>query len=178
MKTNLALVVTGDYYHAKAYFSELFNQLGISIDIVSNEESQPVELAPSMLKKFKLQGPVSYFEFALDDIVDVSLEHAAKNLRFSRFPSVSRDVTFKVKESTQYADVYQPLDQALAKTGLIYKLEPVSIYEPKENLEKTKNLSFHITLCSEDKTLNGSEISDIMDKVTNKTCQAAGGELI
>ena len=140
--------------------------------------SRLATVPPSIAKKLKLESPISYFEFALDDIVDTALDEKSKSLRFSRFPSVSRDVTFKVSEDTPYAAVETALNRALEKTKLIYKIEPVSIYEPEQNLKKTKNLSFHIILNSEEKTLNSNEISDIMNGVTNKTCQAVGGELI
>lgn len=140
--------------------------------------SRLATVPPSIAKKLKLESPISYFEFALDDIVDTALDEKPKSLRFSRFPSVSRDVTFKVSEDTPYAAVETALNRALEKTKLIYKIEPVSIYEPEQNLKKTKNLSFHIILNSEEKTLNSNEISDIMNGVTNKTCQAVGGELI
>ena len=172
MKTHLALVTTGDFYQAKAYLTELCRELNV------NARLHLATVPPSIAKKLKLDPPISYFEFALDDIVDTALDEKPKILRFSRFPSVSRDVTFKVSEDTPYAAVETALNRALEKTKLIYKIEPVSIYEPEQNLKKTKNLSFHIILNSEEKTLNSNEISDIMSEVTNKTCQAVGGELI
>ncbi len=174
MKTNLALVVTGDFYQAKAYLVELLKELGIS-----ETEKDPLrELPPSLLKRFKLEAPVAYFEITLDDFLDQIHEVKPKILRFSRFPSVNRDLTIMVSENTPYQNVYDALNKALEETGLIYKITPVSIYEPKENLEKTKNLSFHLLLNSEVKTLNGSEISDIMNEVTKKTEQAVGGKII
>ena len=136
------------------------------------------QLANSLLRKFKLEGPVAYFEITLDDYLDRSLENKTKNLRFSRFPSVSRDLTIKVSQDTPYEKVYDSLDRGLVKTGLIYKIEPVSIYEPKENLEKTKNLSFHLLLNNPERTLNGDEVSDIMYKITKETCKAVSGEII
>ena len=172
MKTNLALVVTGDFYQAKAYVEELKKELNTDIDIKISE------LKNSLLKRFKLDGPVAYFETTLDDFLDKTYEVKPKTLRFSRFPSVNRDLTIMVSENTPYQNVYDALNKALEETGLIYKITPVSIYEPKENLEKTKNLSFHLLLNSEDKTLNGSEISAIMNEVTNKTEQAVGGKII
>ncbi|MBR3365573.1 phenylalanine--tRNA ligase subunit beta [Candidatus Saccharibacteria bacterium] len=172
MKTNLALVVTGDFYQAKAYVEELKKELNTDIDIKISE------LKNSLLKRFKLDEPVAYFETTLDDFLDKTYEVKPKTLRFSRFPSVNRDLTIMVSENTPYQNVYDALNKALEETGLIYKITPVSIYEPKENLEKTKNLSFHLLLNSEDKTLNGSEISAIMNEVINKTEQAVGGKII
>lgn len=172
MKTNLALVTSGDFYQAKAFLEELSKELGVNISGVINA------LTPSILRKFKLEGPVSYFEVTLDDFLDSLDETRTKTLRFSRFPSVNRDLTIKVAEDTPYKNVYEALDNALEETGLIYKVTPVSIYEPEENLEKTKNLSFHLLLNSEKATLNGDEISAIMDEITRKTIKTVGGEII
>lgn len=174
MKTNLALVVTGDFYQAKAYHDELLKELGI----LESSKDSISELPPSLLKRFKLEAPIAYFEITLDDFLDKTYEIKSKTLRFSRFPSVNRDLTIMVSEETPYQDVYEALDQALKETGLIYKVTPVSIYEPEENLKNTKNISFHLLLNSEDKTLNGSEISAIMDEVTKKTEKAVGGKII
>ena len=173
MKTNLALVVTGNFYQAKAYYEELLRELNLE-----SSENPTTELLPSLLKRFKLEGPVAYFEITLDDFLDKTYETKSKLLHFSRFPSVNRDLTIKISETTPYRDVYSALEDALKATNLIYKITPVSIYEPKENSEKTKNLSFHLVMSSEDKTLNGAEISDIMNEVTSKITKTVGGEII
>ena len=173
MKTNLALVVTGNFYQAKAYYEELLKELNLD-----SSENPTMELLPSILKRFKLEGPVSYFEITLDDFLDKACEVKTKTLRFSRFPSVNRDLTIKLSEATPYQDVYDALENALKATDLIYKITPVSIYEPQENPEKTKNLSFHLVISSEDKTLNGTEISDIMNEITSKITKTVGGEII
>lgn len=172
MKTNLALVTSGDFYQAKAFATELFRELNIK----NSAKIQTVK--NSILKKFKLDGPVSYFEVTLDDFLDTVEETKPKTLRFSRFPSVSRDVTIKLSKDSPYENVYSAIEKALEDTGLIYKIEPVSIYEPAENPENTKNLSFHLTMSSSDKTLNGEEISAIMGDITNKTIKTVGGEII
>ena len=161
MKNDLALVVTGDYYQAKAYLMELLKELGYNLDLLSKLQ----ELPPSLLKKFKLEGPIAYFEINLDELLEKLPETVAKNLRFSRFPAVYRDVTVQIDEDTPYQIVYGAINQTLEKTGLIYELTPVSIYEPKENLKKTKNLSFRLILNSEEKTLNSEEISAIMGEI-------------
>ena len=173
MKTNLALVVTDNFYQAKAYYEELLKELNLD-----SSENPTMELLPSILKRFKLEGPVAYFEITLDDFLDKTCEVKTKTLRFSRFPSVNRDLTIKLSEATPYQDVYDALENALKATDLIYKITPVSIYEPQENPEKTKNLSFHLVISSEDKTLNGTEISDIMSEITSKITKTVGGEII
>lgn len=176
MQTHLALVVTGDFYQAKAYYEELMRELGIT---GGSAQPDPVlNLPPSITKKFKLEGPISGFELSLDDFINQVSETRVQPLRFSRFPSVSRDLTVRVPGDTPYQEVYNALESALRETGLIYSLDPVSIYEPEENLKNTKNLSFHLLLSSEEKTLNGDEISDIMGEITKKVTKATGGEII
>ena len=175
MKTNLALVTSGDFYQAKAFYVELMKELGL---LDKSRQDQLSEIPHSTIRTFKLEGPVSYFEVTLDDFLDEFGETKPKTLRFSRFPSVSRDLTIKLLEDTPYQNVYNAINGALEATGLIYKIEPVSIYEPKENLEKTKNLSFHLQMTSTEKTLSGEEISAIMDEVESKTTKAVGGVII
>ena len=97
-------------------------------------------------------------------------------IKLSKFPFVSRDLTFRVPETASYADFETKINTILSKiSGIIYKLEVVSIYH-KEN-ESTKNLSFHLDVASEEKTLESSEVSDIIETIV-KELKTLGAEVV
>ena len=208
MSTMLAFVTLGDFYQAKSCLHELLRELDVEGDAIrrlseracattgapraseprdgGRERSVSEERASGCVacikagtrKKFKIDQPISYFEINLEKLLRQLPTTSTKHLRLSRFPSTSRDLTIKVNQEQKFAVTAETLEDELAKTELIYRIEPLSIYEPEENPEKTKNLSFRLTLTSPEKTLNGDEISAIMEKVSKKICEVTGGVII
>lgn len=179
MHTNLALVTLGDYYLAKKYLSELLKQLGLSEEVILEVlKGHVFAVKGSILKRFKIEQPVSGFEIDLEKLLAIIPATSVKKFKFSRFPATERDVTFAVSKDTPFGDVEKALNEAFDGKELLVTIKPVSIYEPEENLKKIKNLSFHLSIAHPEKTLNGDEISVIMDEVTKHVCKVSGGAVI
>lgn len=195
LKNHLAYAVTGDFYVAKAALVALLHDLGIkSVDFVPLGEYagapylEPVrsarsaaeiivgEIKPSVAKKFKLGGTISVFELDLDELLEAIPPVAKSMPRLSRFPSVQRDLTLKVAEDLEFANVIEPISRIFKENGLMLELTPTSIYQKKGR--KTKNLTFHLRFMSEEKTLESSEISDIMEQVKQSVKEAVGAEIV
>lgn len=194
MKTELALTSFGDFYRAKFFLGELARTLKLDFELRPLETSTTLEplhsvaiflnnekvgelgeVKKSVLKRFKIAELVSALQLTLDPCISAKTS-SKTSIKLSRFPSVSRDLTFRVPETTHYADIKSAIESILSQNqALRYKLEPVSIF--RKNQEPTKNLSFHLEITNENKTLASSEISDIIDSIV-KHLSALGAEVV
>ena len=195
MQTHLGLTTFGDYYTAKQVLRELEKSLSLNFELRplnAPELLEPLhavaiylndtkvgelgEIKRSVLKRFKLDNQtIAAIELNLDACLGAKTKKKF-GIKLSKFPFVSRDLTFRVPETANYADFETKINAILSKiSGIIYKLEVVSIYH-KEN-ESTKNLSFHLDVASEEKTLESSEVSEIIDTIV-KELKTLGAEVV
>lgn len=190
----LGIVVLGDFYKVKDIFTSLWPEKEItyskfddknapylepahSANLYINDElvGSFGEIKNSVLKNFKLKQPISALEINMDAVLNAKEISKSKNT-ISRFPSVERDVTLKVPVEFEFSRAKDAIISTLDQCDVIYKFEPVSIYQSSET-SKSKNLSFHLKFASAIKTLSAAEISDIMEKVNN-TIKTLGAEVI
>ncbi len=198
MKNHLGFVILGDYYSAKTALEKMLDFLKIDrkmLKIETNKNGgyfEPLhsavltingkeiakfgEIRTRVLKQFKLETLVSGFEIDLDEILDLP-KVAERTLNISKFPSVTRDLTLKVKKEQNFSELEQNITSTLNQEGLIYKIIPVSIYRP-ENENTTKNVSFHLSFSNPKKTLDAGEISAIIEKITKDLFDNFGAEVI
>ena len=201
--THLAFVTTGDFYEMKANLVELLSELGFKdlefhkydghfpyMESVRSATTQTPhvccgEIKSSVLKRFKINQPVSAFEINLDELIKELPEAVAKMPALSRFPSVERDITLKVTTDTAFAKIEAAIAKSFVAYGnnnpligeLITNIKPVSIYKAEENAA-TKNVSFHLEFASKKKTLENAEISAIMEEVEKNVKQEVGAEIV
>lgn len=192
MKTNLAFATIGDFYLVKAYFLALLKELGITTpdleELTGNDYPylEPRhsantgfcsfgEVRSSVLKSLKISEKVSVFELDLEKLLEILPKSAEKSLKFSKFPSVSRDITIKVKPEVAFKPVQDTLKRALAESDLKYAVLPASIYQADD---RAKNLSFKLEFASFDHTLSSDEISGIMEKVNNSVIREFKAEIV
>ncbi len=194
MHTYLAFVTTGDFYQAKAYLVAMLNDLGLNdIDFSEFKASKDFpyleprhsaelndicalgEVKARVLKALKIDQTISLFELNLEKLLEILPKTNQKDLKFSRFPSVSRDITLKVELKTKFEDLKKNIENALSEKCVIYSVEPVSIYQAEAEV---KNLSFKLTFSSLDHTLNAEEISDIMKKVESSVTKNYQAEIV
>ena len=184
---NIAMVVADNtektkYYLAKKYLEEMMQKANVkftlekfttekceayyepkrSANIMVNGEKIGAigEIKNSVANKLKLPFGVAAFEISLD----LMLKNKSKktvSAEISDFPMVSRDITIATKK--QYAEIYNAIDKALSEKDLIYKILPVSIYQPEGKEEK--NLSFHLEFADRNKTLESNEIQSLMNEL-------------
>lgn len=202
LNNHLGIVCLGDFYKLKTYILTMLRR-GLKVEL---EYSQLVagskaaetylylepahsavlllngetigafgEIKAAVARRFKLETTVSACELDLDKIVDLP-RRIDTDLKLSRFPSVERDLTLKVSADAQFGRVHTLLDQVLASENLIFETLPVSIYQSATD-SSTKNFSFHLKFSSPDKTLDQSDITKIMDKITVEVA-ALGAEIV
>lgn len=189
------------YYQAKTYLDYIARALGVTftyhqIDkkldypvtapfehrrsaLVSDEktgESLGIvgEYTTQVKRNFKLPTYVAGFEIdpkVLEKITPQSTFYKP----LSRYPSVERDLCFKVSAQTNYSDLYKVVDSILAKENLLYVLAPLDIYSPDNN---DKHITLRIGLTSYDKTLTGQEVAQIEARIAQVSHAALGAEII
>lgn len=194
MQTELGLVLHGDFYAAKHILCELKKSLGLPLELVPQATSAYLEPLHSVAvylnneqigelgevkhiikKRLKLSQNVSALRLALDPCLGAQTQ-SKSSVKLSKFPSVSRDLTFRVATDTKYSSIEAAIISVLGQlSGIAYTLEPVSIF--RKHGEATKNLSFHLQLTNTEKTLDGAEISAIIDSIV-KHLSALGAEVV
>ena len=197
LKNSLALLTSGDFYKIKSILAAVFTEFNLPLEFSSLENHpyfEPLravelkisgvslgffgELKKSVLKNFKLSAPLSGFTLDPEKLLELkkSLRQQEKSVELSRFPSVSRDITFRVATTSPYEALENSLNETLKNENLIYKLSPVSIYQDENNREE-KHISFHLVFSDKNKTLASAEISAIMEKIA-KNSKELGAEVV
>ena len=195
LETHLGLTTFGDFYRAKQILLELGKFLRLDFRLEPLEKSaflEPLhsasvylgdakvgefgEVKLSVLKRFKLAAPLSALELSLEPLIGAESPRTKEGIKLSKFPSVSRDLTFRVSEETPFAGIDSAVRSVLNDLDeIVYSLTPVSIF--RKSGEDSKNLSFHLELSSRVKTLDSREISDIIEKIINHL-KALGAEVV
>lgn len=206
-KTKLAMVLMSShddnpYYLAKKYVDLLLERLGIEANYVAieseNAENQPYEkkrsaeiqlakdkkvclgvvgeIKSSVRKSFKLPKTIAGFELNTDQILEHLPTHGVDYKVHSRYPSAKRDMTFQVDVELEHARLMVLIQKTLAESGLQFQIEPTSIYQSDDKI--TKNLTFHISLASMDKTLSSNEIGQIIDKIAVSAKESLNAKII
>lgn len=189
IENHVALISTGDFYFAKYMLLEMGKRLHVnfvleennvaefpyfekvrSAKVTLNGETVGVvgEIKGRVLKNFKVKQAAG-FELNLDEIVKAPRDIKA-NLKLSKFPFVERDLTLKVASDKKYIELEEAVVSVFeAQESFVYNVTPVSVYQGED--KTSKNISFHISFSSTEKTLEANEISDIMEKVEKKVSE-------
>lgn len=195
MSTNLGIVCLGDFYELKAdLFAALERGLKVDIEyaqIAPGSEAakrypylEPVrsaelfvgttrigafgEVKDSVKRKFKLETPIAAAEIELDRVLEQE-KTLTVDIQLSKFPAVERDLTLKTAADMPFGRVNETIRSVLQGEQLIYSVKPVSIYQQPD--ADTKNLSFHLKFASPNGTLDSTQITTIIDKLTVATAQ-------
>lgn len=190
------------YYLAQAIVEDLLGHLGIKAKFFPAKPLSPVaapfemkmersaeiqdeatgtilgvvgEYKQSVLDNMKLPASLAGFEFGLESILKLA-SSSIKMPKESNYPSVDRDLTFRVVSDLPYLDLENIIRKSLTDQNLQFTLSPVSIYQGKD--QSVKNISFALTFASYDKTLSSDDIITIIDYVTTKAKSNLGAEVI
>ena len=92
----------------------------------------------------------------------------------SKYPAVTRDIALLVP---RYQHVESVMNKIHAVGGpLIRDIDLFDMYEGGELEEGLKNIAFHITFQSDDRTLTSEEVDDAMKKIAWQLAQEEGWE--
>ncbi len=131
------------------------------------------EYRNSVIKDFKLPNFTAGFEIDLEVLVDSASRPNYRAL--SRYPSISNDLSLKVSGDTSYQQVYDGLEQILSREvgnqidSGVYKIEPVTIYQPEQHGDKT--ITIRVEVASGEETLRDEQVNRLLDQSVSKLAE-------
>ena len=191
------------FFEAKNYADFLFKKLGLKVEFVkfdlsksplstefepkrsaliqvSNSEGEKIlgvigEFKKKIQKALKLPESTAGFELDLGILLENTGRTSVKIKDFSKFQSVERDISINVDESRQFAEIFDIFKDISSEfKGVEIETLPIDIFN---NGDGTKNISIRFKITPFEKTLNGDEIRDIMQKIEEKAVKN-GGKII
>ena len=191
------------FFEAKNYADFLFKKLGLKVEFVkfdlsksplstefepkrsaliqvSNSEGEKIlgvigEFKKKIQKALKLPESTAGFELDLGILLENTGRTSVKIKDFSKFQSVERDISINVDESRQFAEIFDIFKDISSEfKGVEIETLPMDIFN---NGDGTKNISIRFKITPFEKTLNGDEIRDIMQKIEEKAVKN-GGKII
>ena len=192
----LALALAGgDFYQAKALAEFMATSLSLEFEYIPVEHGQLFEPKRSALIKaggqvigaigefraqirrnFKLPDISSGFEIDFDALLEASTQAHETYSPLSKFPSAERDITIQVGNTVELAAVKQAIAQAVTNGFVNIDMWPAAIYRP--DTSETKNITFHLRLTSNEKTLSGDDVAVIMDAIGNALSERLGATVV
>lgn len=175
-----------NFYQAKHYLLELLRRRGLQVELQpflaakdhTNAYYEPKrsanimlgdqllghlgEIKAAVLRRFKLPVGTAAFEIDLNLLLTTASSQQ-KQLHFSQYPFVNRDITLTVPLSADFASYERKIRQCLDAAALLYRLKATSIYHAAD--APSKNLSFHLEFAHPHKTLAKDEIQAIMKQI-------------
>lgn len=191
------------FFEAKNYAEFLFKKLGLKVEFikfdlsksplstefepkrsaliqVSDPKGEKIlgvigEFKKKIQKALKLPESTAGFELDLGILLENTGKTSAKIKDFSKFQSVERDISINVDESRQFAEIFDIFKDISGEFESVeVETLPVDIFN---NGDGTKNISIRFKITPFEKTLNGDEIRDIMQKIEEKAIKN-GGKII
>ncbi|MCA9301294.1 phenylalanine--tRNA ligase subunit beta [Candidatus Saccharibacteria bacterium] len=135
------------------------------------------ELEQSVINAFKLPEYSAAALFALDG-PSFYPENRINNvyIPLSKYESSKQDITLKVASDITFANLRSLLESELTESGYNWDLMSLGVFQ-KEG-ESTKNISFRITLGSNERTLVTDEVTKLIDSLSWRAHEELGAEKI
>ncbi len=131
------------------------------------------EFKPSVIKALKLPKRSAGFEVSTVDLMQQAAGVTYRPL--PRFPKVSQDITFKVKQSVNYQELHDLIWDSLDwPEHSLPQLAVVDIYQGNDTA--TKNVTFRFTLASYERTLTDNEMSKLLDEMSARVTTKLSAE--
>lgn len=173
-----------DYYFAKGIWDEIVKMFNINPSrmkierLKDSEEFHPNrsarvtldnklvavfgDLHPLIKKEFSLdKKPVCAMEINLTTLFNIRSGNN-KFVSISKFPTVSRDYAFIIKDDILYSQIHSEIKKC---SSLIKDIEIFDIYRGDKITEGYRSIALKIKLNAEDHTLKESEINEVDQKV-------------
>jgi len=152
--------------------AQLVTRDGVSLGIVG-------ELRNEVRTKFKLPEYVAAASLSIDVLETLTGVDGYRYKVLSRFPSISRDISLRVKVGVSYHELFRAAWHAVASLGdeLDITIEPVSIYQAAEDTSH-KTTTLHIVLTSVERTLQDSDANPIIEAIAHEVGKVLGAELV
>ncbi|MEK7680543.1 MAG: phenylalanine--tRNA ligase subunit beta [Patescibacteria group bacterium] len=131
------------------------------------------EINPSVLQNLGIEQHVGVLQLnlsALADLPEVGINYKA----IPEFPSVERDLAFKVKKEATHEEIQNAL---LQMSDLLKKVELFDVYEGKNIGADYKSMAYHFVYQSPERTLTSTEVDAIQEKTVGILSKKFGAEV-
>ena len=123
------------------------------------------QIHPSLAKHYDVNDT-----YALEINLEILLKNKASKVKFtevSKFPSVTRDLAFVVREDVKVMDIINSIKKngKLEKENIIQDVEVFDVYMGEHVEKGSKSIALSITFQSFEKTLKDTEINAIHEKI-------------
>lgn len=169
---------------ARAAAETIFEELNLSF-VVTKSETKPwqhparagelkingkvvgavYEVEPSVSASFNLSTRAAVLEINIDALDEARKE--AKPVAYRKlplFPEVTRDIAFTAGKSITHEKIMSAIQGA---DNLINNVDLFDVYEGEKISTDKKSLAYRLTLAHAERTLNSSEIDEVMDRVVH-----------
>lgn len=124
------------------------------------------ELSPKVVKAYKLPKHTGAFQLDLQSL-ERNISTATNYQEPSRYPWVINDICFRLDRDVPYGVIHNLLNRSLKGTRLLFEIEPVDIYMSQElKQEDKKQITLRVSLSDRGKTLESSEVENLLKKAT------------
>lgn len=128
------------------------------------------EVSPLIVANFKIGKRVAIVEIDLEKLLQVSKKEKTYS-QISRFPTVTRDISFVVGADVSVAKISEIIKKAGGE--LVLSSELFDIF----NKEGKNSFAFHIAFGSKERTLESREIDIIIEKIISALSAESGAEV-
>ncbi|MBH2007232.1 phenylalanine--tRNA ligase subunit beta [Candidatus Saccharibacteria bacterium] len=129
------------------------------------------ELRAKVGRNFKLPERVSAFELFVSPFV----QHRTTMYKpLSKYQGLQRDICFQVDVATRYEDIYRAA--AFVSDDIRVTSKPLDIYQSDGGA--TKNVTLRFEISPNEKTLNATEVSQVIDTIIENVVHATGAQVV
>jgi len=182
-RSRLAMVMSGtkkDFFTLKGVVEELFRHLkienaefaayahpsfhpGVSAQIVKDGIRLGVigKLHPEIAQRLELKQPVLAAEFDIERLFKAT--GTVKYQALPRFPGMSRDLAFILKQEITCSEVLKTIAAAGGK--FLVGTECFDRYQGGQIAEGCQSMAFHLTFQSPEKTLTDTEVQQAVEQI-------------
>ena len=136
------------------------------------------EYKQAVRRAFKLPEYVAGFELEIECIQVVMEDGGRRRYKpISRYPSVERDICFKLGADVEFSAVEELVKKTLMEMDeLEFALAPIDIFWAEDR--NTRNVTFRAVFASRERTLGKEDIGRVMETIAEKARGELGAEII
>lgn len=126
-------------------------------------------------KKLKLIQPVGILELNLNKLRIIK-KQKVQRINFSKYPKISQDLCFVLNKEIPYSILQERISTILHRRKLNFILEPIDIYQEK-NEQEQKQITIRLILQHKEKTLKEKDIKSIREIIEKDVKKSLDGKI-
>ncbi|MCX7778828.1 MAG: phenylalanine--tRNA ligase subunit beta [Patescibacteria group bacterium] len=131
------------------------------------------QLNETIKNNLKITAEIGLFEINLESLKDLKISTKIFK-QISPYPPITRDLAFLVPKNIIFNDIFQTIKNF---HPLIYLVEPFDVFESEKLGQGVRNIAFHLTFQSFEKTLKSDEVNKIILDLVKILEQKFGAKL-